>query len=679
MNQRSKGHQAQAQTHNVAFVSSNSTSSTNGVVNTTYGATTASTQATAVNSTIINNLSDVVICAFFASQSNNPQLDNEDLQQIYLDDLEEIDLRWQMAMLTIRARRFLKNTRRKFSVNGTKTIGFDKSKVECYNRHKRGHFARECKAPRNQENRNRENTRSVPVETNTPNALISCDGLGGYDWSDQAEEGPTNLALMAYSSISSNSKISTDLNCLESVEARLLVYKKNESVYEEDIKVLKREIHLREVAIIELRRNLELAQKQKDEIQLIVENFKNSSKTLSKLLDYQIVDKCKTSLGYNAVPPPYTRNFMPPKPDLSFSGLEEFVNEPIVSEPTVKKPVVKTSEAKTSADKPKVVRSIRHEVPRYIGGFLFGRVSSKDLRLVMSSASSAVTYTFVYIDSEPDRAFWGADDEEISKGGIPRVIVYGYNGLPIQTIALPSPDYIPGLEDPQTPPVSQDEDETEEQPLPPVNSPTAESPAYITESDPEEDPEEYEDDETEDGPVDYPMDEGDDGDDDDGNSFGDDADDEDEDDEDEDGEEEEEHLAPADSTIVLPTDEPVSPPEGTEPAIPPPSTDITIGARITVRPQAFISLPPEAEVERLLAMTTPSPSPPISLSLPYTGERLARCTAPPAHSSPPPVPSPLLPSYGCPTQIQTLRIPSTQALIDAVTATLPSPPLPPLP
>ncbi|GJY78557.1 putative reverse transcriptase domain-containing protein [Tanacetum coccineum] len=128
----------------------------------------------------------------------------------------------------------------------------------------------------------------------------------------------------------------------------------------------------------------------------------------------------------------------------------------------------------------------------------------------------------------------------------------------------------------------------------------------------------------------------------------DDAHDEDEDNEDE--EEEEEHLAPASSTIVVPVDEPTS-----------------------------ISLPPEAEVERLLAMTSPSPSPPVSLSPPSTGERLARCTTPPAHLSPPPMPSPLLPSSGCPTQIQTLRIASTQALIDAVTAVLPSPPLPLLP
>ncbi|GJZ30192.1 ribonuclease H-like domain-containing protein [Tanacetum coccineum] len=116
-------------------------------------------ETTAVNSTTIDNLSDAVICAFFASQPNSPQLDNEDLQQIHHDDLEGMDLRWQMAMLRMRARRFLKNTGRKFSVNGTETIRFDKSKVEYYNCHKMGHFARECRAPRNQENRNRENTR----------------------------------------------------------------------------------------------------------------------------------------------------------------------------------------------------------------------------------------------------------------------------------------------------------------------------------------------------------------------------------------------------------------------------------------------------------------------------------------------------------------------------------------
>ncbi|GKD59264.1 hypothetical protein Tco_1296773 [Tanacetum coccineum] len=296
----------------------------------------------------------------------------------------------------------------------------------------------------------------------------------------------------------------------------------------------------------------------------------------------------------------------------------------------------------------------------------------------MSSATSAVTYTSVYTDSKPGRAFWGADDEEISEGGIPWVIVLGYDGLSMQPAH--DPDYMPELIYPEYIPL-EDEHEfpAEEQPLPPVDSPTAESSGYVTESDPEEDLEEYEDDETKDGPVDYPMDGGFDGDDDYGNSSRDDANDEDKDEDEEDEEEEEESLAPADSAVVVPTNEPLSLSEGTELVIPSPSTDITIGARITVRPQTSISLPPEAEVERLLAMTTPSPSPPISLSPPFVGERLARCMAPPAHSSPLPMPSPLLPSSGCSTQIQELRIASTQALIDAVTAALPSPPLPPLP
>nr|GEW31685.1 hypothetical protein [Tanacetum cinerariifolium] len=252
----------------------------------------------------------------------------------------------------------------------------------------------------------------------------------------------------------------------------------------------------------------------------------------------------------------------------------------------------------------------------------------------MSSASSAVTYTSVYTDSKPSRVFWVAD-EELSDEGSPRVIVHGYDGLPMLPVAPPSPDYIPGPEEPQTLLTPQDEDEhepvfiqphdldfvvepiypeyiplenehilsAEEQPLPPVGSPTAESPGYVAESDPKEDLEDYEDDETEDGLVDYPMDGGDD---DNGDSSRDDADDEDEDEEEEEG-----HLALADSAIFIPTDE-----------------------------LAAISLPPEAKVERLLAMHTPSPSPRTSLSPPSAGERLARCTAPAALPSPP-LPPPL--------------------------------------
>ncbi|GJZ22641.1 hypothetical protein Tco_0559680 [Tanacetum coccineum] len=145
---------------------------------------------------------------------------------IHPDDLEEMDLRWNIAMLTMRAIRFLKNTRRKLDMANKERIGVDKSK---------------------------------------------CDGFG-YDWSDQAEEGATNFALMAYSLKSSSSSTNSE-----------------------------------------------------------------------------IMDKCKIGLGYNAVPPPYTRNFMPPKPDLVYPSLDDFVevNESI-SESIVEEPTVETNEHKNT-------------------------------------------------------------------------------------------------------------------------------------------------------------------------------------------------------------------------------------------------------------------------------------------------------------------------------------------
>ncbi|GJW70155.1 putative ribonuclease H-like domain-containing protein [Tanacetum coccineum] len=248
-------------------MSSNSTSSTNGAVNTAYGAKTASSQATAVNSTTIDNLSDVVICAFFAN------------------------LGWQMAMVTMRARRFLKNTRRKFYVNGTETIRFDKSKVECYNCHKRGHFAR-----------GRQGSKTSKGKT----------GIG----SDQVEEGPTNFAFMAYSSTSSNSEVSTNLNCSSSCL--------------ENVKILK------------------------EQNEQLLKDLRTSKLKMLLLLKqrFRVVGSKTSCLGYNAVPPPYTGNFMPLKPDMSFFGLEEFTSEPIVI-----KPIVKKSKAKASEAKPKAVRN----------------------------------------------------------------------------------------------------------------------------------------------------------------------------------------------------------------------------------------------------------------------------------------------------------------------------------
>ncbi|GJX74171.1 retrovirus-related pol polyprotein from transposon TNT 1-94 [Tanacetum coccineum] len=249
-------------TQNMAFVSSsnNNTSSSNEAVNSGHGVTTASTQVNTTYSTNIDNLSDAVICSFFASQPNSPQLAHEDLQQIHPYDIKEMDLRWQMAMLTMRAIRFLKNTGEKITVNGNETIGFrDLEK--------------------------------------------------------------SSLMVLGYKT------------GLESMEEKHKFYKKNDSVYVENINGLKWDIQIGEITIRELRKKLEKIQKEKDGIQFNVDKFENAFKSLNKLIECQIVDNCKKGLGYekyNAVLPLYTGNFMPPTPDLSFTGLDEFVNKPVV-------------------------------------------------------------------------------------------------------------------------------------------------------------------------------------------------------------------------------------------------------------------------------------------------------------------------------------------------------------
>ncbi|GJR98528.1 putative ribonuclease H-like domain-containing protein [Tanacetum coccineum] len=273
------------------------------------------------------------------SQPNSPQLAREDLEQIDPDDLEEMDLQWEMAMLTIRARRFIKRTDKKLDVNGQR-VGFDRSKVECYNCHKNGHFARECRAPRNQENRGRENSRrTVTVETPTKNALVAQDRIGGSSKFNSEVDSCSKSCVKAYSTLKEQYDI----------EARLAHYKKNEVVFEESINVLNLEVKLRDNALVENKKKLEKAEKERDELKLTLEKFQNSSKSLNNLLESQVCDKFKTGLGYNAaslaverfvnssemlenqeyyksksdkeyhaVPPPYLGNFIPYKPDLTF-------------------------------------------------------------------------------------------------------------------------------------------------------------------------------------------------------------------------------------------------------------------------------------------------------------------------------------------------------------------------
>nr|GEW53413.1 hypothetical protein [Tanacetum cinerariifolium] len=172
-------------TQNLAFVSSSNTDSTTESVSAAASVSVVFAKMHVSSLPNVDSLSNAVIYSFFASQSTSPQFDNDNLKRIDVDDLEEMDLRWQMATFTMRARIFLQKTCRNLEANGPTSMGFDMSKVECYNYHRKGHFARECRSPKD----SRRNDDAEPH----------------YDWSYQEEEEPANNALMAFSSSSSSS------------------------------------------------------------------------------------------------------------------------------------------------------------------------------------------------------------------------------------------------------------------------------------------------------------------------------------------------------------------------------------------------------------------------------------------------------------------------------------------
>ncbi|GJW56435.1 putative ribonuclease H-like domain-containing protein [Tanacetum coccineum] len=306
------------------------TSSTNDV-NTTKPAYEVSTASPNVNTASPQvstaNFSDNAVYAFMVENPNGSNLLQQDLEQIPEDDLEAMDLKWQLSLLSMRAKMYFQRTGKKIFINANDTAGYDKSKVECFNYHKMGYFARECRAPRNKEGqfRYQDNTRKQGNNKDTSSkAMLAINGVG-FDWSDMAEEQvQTNMALMAFSD-SEKFIAATYKRGLATIEEQLVTYRKNEVLFSEEVVVLKREVACKYYEINVLKSEFEKFKQEKEGIEFKIEKFDNASKSLDKLLGSQITDKSKKGLGYNVVPPPHPLIYNRLKKlNLSYSGLDEF-------------------------------------------------------------------------------------------------------------------------------------------------------------------------------------------------------------------------------------------------------------------------------------------------------------------------------------------------------------------
>nr|GFA55163.1 hypothetical protein [Tanacetum cinerariifolium] len=297
------------------------------------------------------------------------------------DDMEEMDIKWNMALLSMRADKFWKRTRKKISIQGSDVAGFDKSKVECFNCHKMGHFARECRAPRSQERGRKENYRQgSKAKEKSSKALMAIDGVG-WDWSYMENEedhalvadgvAPTEFALMA------NIENKVFDNSLCSNEWRLTEYKEREVKYIEKIRILEmyRASNLDSIKI--LTKELEEVKLKKDGLDGKLAGLLKASKNLDYLIESQRSDQVKEGVGYNVVPSPVADLYLSPKKDLSWTGLPEFTDDTVTDYSMPSPTIVSTSaegqnkDSSTTEDvaspnppKPFVKRRVQRETTR---------------------------------------------------------------------------------------------------------------------------------------------------------------------------------------------------------------------------------------------------------------------------------------------------------------------------
>ncbi|GJV01138.1 putative ribonuclease H-like domain-containing protein [Tanacetum coccineum] len=278
-----------------------------------------------------SSYTDELMYSFFANQSSGLQLDHEDLEQLDEFDLEEMDLKWQVAMISMRLKKFYKKTGRRLQFDAKEPVGFDKTKVECFNCHKTGHFARECISQGNQESRRRdaENTgykakdnRRRLGKQEEPKALVTHDGEG-FDWTGHAEDEQENFALMAYSNSGSDTKVkSCSKECVES-------YAKLKKLYDEQREQLgdaSIEIKAYTLALAKMSAKDKSGLGYGNQVHEGVLSYENEvfqsvfDSRSSDVEDSPVHDRFANVEGMHAVPPPMIGNYMPPGPDREYES-----------------------------------------------------------------------------------------------------------------------------------------------------------------------------------------------------------------------------------------------------------------------------------------------------------------------------------------------------------------------
>ncbi|GKB15497.1 hypothetical protein Tco_0849420 [Tanacetum coccineum] len=279
-------------------------------------------------------------------ESKKMQKNHEDLEQLDEFDLKEMDLKWQVAMISMRMKKFYKKNGRKLQFDVKEPVGVIKPKSRCYNYHKTDHFARECRTKGNQDSRSRNAWNSGNKDERRSGmqddlrALVTIDEEG-VDWTSHSEE-EEDYALMAYNSSGSDTKreqlsdasieIKAYTQGLKKVKAQLVAHQQGQLWYEEKIRFMKIDLDDKTDVLTYHKKLLAEAQKEKEDLKAKVEKWHNSSKNLGKLLNTQMSANDKFGLGYgdhrydafefvtaggmHVVPPPMTGNYMPSGPDV---------------------------------------------------------------------------------------------------------------------------------------------------------------------------------------------------------------------------------------------------------------------------------------------------------------------------------------------------------------------------